>query len=347
MVNIFPWKIFERMKLVLISHPKGKVPLGETCEYRIKRHKPRTEFRAYINHHGISYLNPLNQWTMDNIIHFFPEAPGEYTLSVKWRNQDGKQGWIEDSFEVVTNRFYSCSPQLVHIDEGTKIWAPSEWESKQLIDYEKSAYEMLTQIVKPGWVVYDIGASIGLYSLLFSHLIGKHGYIYCVEANPLCIYFLHANLEMNNVANFNILPAVLLDTAKAAKFTINYSNLNLGITQDSVFYSEKAGHQITLQSYSLDDLISNLHLRKPDLIKIDVEGAEEYVIKGMKKILLDFHPTLLLEIHGRTAAENTFKHLDNKHYHYKHPSSNQVFTNKNNLLAWFPNSVEQIICIPI
>ena len=334
------------IKIVSTSKSKDKVQLGDICEYEVIQQKPDVEIRYFLKQHGILYLKPLSDWMIQPKIRFFPEAPGKYGLIVQWREPDGSNGWIEHPFEVTVNAPLSSAPQLVEIDRATHIWVPSQWEANLLRGYEQATFGLLSKIIKPGWIAYDVGANLGLYSIYFSRAVGNRGHVYCFEANPLCVYFLKANLEQNRLTNYDILPVALLDRFQTSDFTINYGNCGIGLTQKSSFYVSKAGHEIVVQSDSLDTLIANYNLKKPNLIKIDIEGAEEFAVSGMELTLSRDRPVLLLEIHGRPAAEKTFQKLEGANYRYQDAASRKEFANVAELLAWFPNTVLQIIGFP-
>lgn len=333
------------IKLIRISTPPVKiVPLGQGISFRIEIKTPGTEFRHYLKHQSLFYLTPLGDWTNGDQIDVFPEAPGSYELLVEWRKHGGQRGWLKAPFEVegpVNN-----TPQSIELDPETVLWTASEWEAMLNRGYESVIMEELARLIKKGWVAYDVGANIGQYTLRLSRLVGSKGKVYSIEANPLCVYFLRANLQMNNQSNVEILPVALLHDSLTTEFTINYSNLGLGVTQSSHLYSGKAGHNIMVWSLPFDQLVERFNLRLPDFIKIDIEGAEGKAIAGMRGVLQKKKPLFLIEVHGREAAEETFRGLDPFHYRYKHPHSQQEFSNAKELLNWFPDSVAQIICLP-
>ena len=134
---------------------------------------------------------------------------------------------------------------------------------------------------------------------------------------PICVYFLRANLELNGVSNCDILPIALLDSRKDTPFTIIYGNSNVGLSPKSSSYPSKIGQEIMVQGYGLDELIDAYNLKKPDLIKIDIEGAEEFAIKGMEKTLSRYRPVIFMEVHGLEAAHNTFPMLEAIGYRYQ------------------------------
>ena len=189
-----------------------------------------------------------------------------------------------------------------------------------------------------------VWASIPFGSL---RLVGQQGHVYCLEANPICVYFLRANIELNGASNCDILPIALLDSRKDTPFTIIYGNSNVGISPKASSYSSKIGQEIIVQGHGLDELINDYNLKNPDLIKIDIEGAEELAIKGMEKTLSRYRPVIFMEVHGLGAAHNTFPMLEGIGYRYQIVSENkEEFSSVKDLLDWFPNAVLQVICYP-
>jgi len=335
------------IKIAFQSNKTDVIQLGQVCKFTLSRSSEEIEARAFIIHQNIRYLKPITDWnTHDNIL-FFPEVPGSYTLAVQWRSNDGSSGWDKYSFRVETNEKTITSPTQIKIDKDTCLWGPSAWEVNCLQGYEKSVFDRLSRIVRRGQVIYDIGASLGQYSIWFSRAIGKNGHVYCFEANPLCIYWLQVNLELNQATNCEILPIALTDGSGTIRFTINYGNSAIGITRDSPFYESKIGHEIDVSGCRLDELLETYLLRKPDLIKIDVEGAEESLIIGMENTLTRHRPVLILEVHGQATAKNTFHRLDDLGYSFTDIASNRKFEDVNKLLEWFPEAVRQFLCTPI
>jgi FkbM family methyltransferase len=248
---------------------------------------------------------------------------------------------------VTIGRKISLTPQQVQVDGQTFVWAPSEWEALHLKGYETPVANLLPSLIHPGQTIYDLGANLGIYSIWFSRLAGPRGRVYSIEANPLCVYFLQANLALNQVWNCEILPVAVADSPGSLDFTINYGNSALGITQESGFYASKIGHEITVASFALDELIESLNLASPDVVKIDIEGAEEYAIIGMQKTLARCHPLLILEVHGRQAAHPTFRRLHDLGYCFQEIAHKQTFETLDSLLAWLPEAVLQFLCSPL
>ena len=231
------------------------------------------------------------------------------------------------------------SSQLIRISNCA---VPSAWESQLAPAHEKMALQLAGQCVRKSATIYDIGANLGLYSVLLSRIAGSGGHVYCLEANPVCLYFLQANLALNRVASFDILPVAVLGTTTGSEFRINYRNLLVGIA-GPVPYMGKPGHIIDVRATPLDDLIELHDLRPPDFIKMDIEGAEVEAIKGMRRTVERYHPTMLVELHGQDAARGTLDAADWNGYSFQEASSGRSFETAASLSAWFPDACLQVI----
>ena len=177
----------------------GTVRLGEFIQFRVAKPAPEVETRYFLIHECILYTKPVLEWTTDPLFLFFPEAPGAYRMVVEWRTPEGSHGRVEVPFAVTAGAEASWVPQKVRLDRSTSLWAPSGWESMQVESWERQLVALVREVMTPGSVVFDIGANMGLYSVLFARLTGSEGHVYCFEANPVCVHFLRANLSHNDV----------------------------------------------------------------------------------------------------------------------------------------------------
>jgi FkbM family methyltransferase len=309
--------------LSLIPSQPAAIVLGQFLEIQVTDTGPGLETRFFFRHEHVLYPSPLTSWEPRTTLLFFPESPGDFQIAVEWRMPDGSHGWLEQSFSVtvgakaLTRRLLDSSidgPSLVEIGGGTSIWSVSGWESGLIRHWESDLMNTLEELVEPGFVVYDVGANVGVYSVYASRLVGPKGHVYSIEANPVCVYLLRCNLGSTGNGNFTIIPIAVSDAPGSCRFKINYGNSNLGLTDESALFEQKMGQEIQVSSLDFDSMKSSFNLRPPDLIKIDIEGAEEYAIRGMRGSLVEHQPVLLLEIHGEQAAGATFELLDGVSY---------------------------------
>ncbi len=365
------------IKVIPNLDSNGRIPLGGKCDFKIVREQAAVETRCYLKHEGVFYPRAIAEWNSSDSIRFFPEAPGRYELVVQWRSPGGQAGQCSESFvvfagytedELRKRSLKSRSSILGFRPKGSpsqpvetpqfaptsapvegqsrQLWAPSEWESRIFAHHEAAAFDALSTIVKPGWTIYDIGANIGTYSVWFSRLVGARGHVYCFEPNPVCVYFLMVNFQDCPFPNYDIFPVALLESEADTSFVVNYANSALGITDLSSVYHKKIGQELKIRSDGLDHFADQHHLARPDLIKIDIEGAEASAIAGMKGVLSRFKPVVMLEVHGRAAAEPSFSILSQHGYVYREVNSGAEFSSLADLLQWLPEAVMQFVCLP-
>ncbi|MFD0961825.1 FkbM family methyltransferase [Paenibacillus chungangensis] len=149
--------------------------------------------------------------------------------------------------------------------------------------YEISDLERFCEYIPDNAVIYDIGANIGNHSLYFSKYTNpKH--IISIEPIEQNFELLKANLLTNDCKNAIAIHAAVGE--KDGKVNSILDSSNMGACK--VFIDDSG----LIQMISLD----NSGFARPDFIKIDVEGFELSVLKGMKQILLNEHPVLWIEI---------------------------------------------------
>ncbi len=161
--------------------------------------------------------------------------------------------------------------------------------------------KILNEIVKPGQTIIDVGSHIGQFTLLFSKLVGKRGKVYSFEPDIIAYSCLNDNIILNKIKNTKLERFGLSNINGKAKL---YYNENGGNSLSSILRSitHKTTNYINIDLITIDDYCIKNNII-PDVIKIDVEGAEDLVIEGAKMILKKYHPWVLLEFHGNLMSE--------------------------------------------
>jgi len=156
---------------------------------------------------------------------------------------------------------------------------------------EPDTVEWIETFIMEGEVLYDIGANSGVYSLIASKFFGGKVQVYAFEPAFLNFSQLCKNLVLNACQDSVVpLPIALSDTTSIANF--NLQNFvpggaihSLGEAMDSEGnYFTPIARQAVL-SYRVDDLIGQFNLRLPNHVKIDVDGNEFSILKGMEETL--------------------------------------------------------------
>lgn len=189
-------------------------------------------------------------------------------------------------------------------DQRNFYWDPKDRNSligfALIGEWEKDETNYLKKIIKKGNVVVDVGGNYGLYAILFSQLVGENGSVHVFEPLAYMIQDMRKNIANNNCHNnIQIINAGLSDTYGTASFYV-YTNLGPGAASSRKRWF---GSYSTYESkmLTLDDYVRQNKLKRLDVIKCDVEGAELLVFKGAEKALQKFHPTLLFEVTGAGA----------------------------------------------
>ena len=179
--------------------------------------------------------------------------------------------------------------------------------------WEPGITAYITQALKPGDVVIDIGANVGYDTLLASHLVGPTGHVHAIEASPHVHHLLTENLALNQTRNVTAYHVAVCALACDVPVYL-HDAVNLGGTTivPAVAARRAACLETTVPGLPLGAIIDEATILNARLIKIDVEGAESLVVQGFASLLprMAQHTELLIEIsaeglrdHGTTIPD--------------------------------------------
>jgi len=161
-----------------------------------------------------------------------------------------------------------------------------------LYGFESENLKYFKKTIKKDDVVFDVGANIGIYSLVASKTIGQNGKVYSFEPADRAHSCLLKNIEINKFKN--IVPI--------KKGVSNYSgNATFNVCDDDAYNSlgnepmRKIIKTEKISVVTIDDFVKENNIKKVDVIKVDTEGAEYLVFKGADKTLRKHKPVLLFE----------------------------------------------------
>lgn len=171
--------------------------------------------------------------------------------------------------------------------------------------WEPEVTEYLCPRIKAGMTVIDVGADTGYYTLLFAKRVGRLGRVVAFEPIPSARETLEHNIRLNNYTNVTVCDFAL--------FSSNGLFILEGPRELSRINPMRSGMQkggIEIQTRIFDECTGGLNIRKIDVVKIDVEGAEMDVLHGMRQSLEKYHPELLVEVHPDHLAHFSYEHKD-------------------------------------
>lgn len=159
--------------------------------------------------------------------------------------------------------------------------------------YEDEINKVIRLSLKPGGVAIDIGANIGLQTLRMSQCVGTEGSVISFEPLEYLRKKFNRNIALNNVSNIQLLPFALSDVESTAEFKIDTHNWNQGTF--NIAGSGEGNEVQTVEIKIADELPEIKALKRLDLIKIDVEGFEFNVLKGLTNTLGKHKPRIIFE----------------------------------------------------
>jgi len=205
---------------------------------------------------------------------------GQFRIFV-WLFNNRKLKRVQETISPIDNDFKIFADTINFIDASIYY----------LGDYEPWLKKYFKELIKPGDTVLDVGANIGFHSIYFSTLVGISGRVVAVEPIKQNFKALEHNVHLNKSGNFILVEKALANENKVINVYINdnaknpgaHSLLNEGIANTEV-------HCITG-----DYLLRKLEISKLDFIKIDVEGFELEVLKGLESTIRTHKPIIIFE----------------------------------------------------
>jgi FkbM family methyltransferase len=162
-------------------------------------------------------------------------------------------------------------------------------------EYEQSAFKVMGKILKPGDLVVDVGANIGLYSVAIARLVYPSGKVFSFEPASESFMALLDHVRRNNLANMiEAYMCVIGDQPGGCIFT---QDGVLGTNRIGGSKSQSKNAKTVFREVRTLDQFFNQKRLLPDFIKIDVEGYEMSVLKGAQEILSRKKCPILCELH--------------------------------------------------
>ncbi len=207
-------------------------------------------------------------------------------------------GWRYQTFEKFGQDLASSSPLSSFLPNHCHISCYLADHVQRQI-YFMGVYEpvesyLFTHLLKPGMTVIDAGANIGQYTLLASTIVGTEGAVHSFEPVPDTFVQISTNVKVNQLSNVYLNQAALWNESTTLKLSLS-DEMKDNIGSYSVGVKNQA---TTVESVSvrLDDYIVSKKIKRVDLIKMDIEGAEFSALTGMQEVLERERPILLIEL---------------------------------------------------
>jgi len=177
--------------------------------------------------------------------------------------------------------------------------------------YDKEEFSFLRNVLYEGDIFFDIGANIGIYTILASRLVSDKGIVVSIEADPYNYKKLIKNIKLNNLNNIVTLNIGVSDKSELLKLGINKTGNRGG---NSFTYS--GNESVDVQCESLSKIVHNLDIKSIKLLKIDIEGFEYRVLKEFfENVTETLYPNYIIIEHLHSQEyENPIELLLNHRY---------------------------------
>jgi FkbM family methyltransferase len=174
--------------------------------------------------------------------------------------------------------------------------------------YERQVVRFLKRVLHERMVCLDIGANVGYFTLLMSRIVGPSGSVISFEPTPHTFEVLRKNIALNGCENVRVEQIALFDRQDTLEFHEGPPGYEVYNSLGNITHPSAAEQSFTttkVQCLTLDSYLATSHTKHVDFIKMDVEGAERFVLNGMLRTL-DEHPNLQFVIEFADTTTSGF-----------------------------------------
>ena len=178
--------------------------------------------------------------------------------------------------------------------------------------HEAAVQQALARETKPGMTVYDVGAHLGFFTLGLARLVGAGGRVVAFDPLPENTRALRANLALNPslTSNVQVVQAAVANVSGQLRFYGGSDPSRARLAPPPA--SSEDGQEVA--SLTLDEFVFHFGEPAPQLVKLDVEGAEGMALQGARRVLREIKPVWILEVHGAAAAQAVWEELRRADY---------------------------------
>jgi FkbM family methyltransferase len=187
------------------------------------------------------------------------------------------------------------------VGQGLRFNVAASHSAFILGNHEPEVQDLLAKVLRPGMVYYDVGANVGFFPVMAARLIGPSGRVVCFEPLPRNARQIAYNAALNGFSNIEVRCEALGGSNRTEVFNTS-AEPTWGMLSTVGKPPVQASGQITVEVRTLDSLCDAGGLPSPDLIKIDIEGAEAEALNGALATLGRARPVLVIELHGTNDA---------------------------------------------
>lgn len=211
---------------------------------------------------------------------------------------------LPPSNDKIWDSLFVTNDTILHeLKEGVKIKLYKSSILSKLIyfGFERAELSFLTKFLKEGDTFIDIGSNIGLYSIYASDLVGERGRILAFEPTPEIFIRLCDNVQINGLLNIEPINMALSNKSDFVDFNVSLDGHDAWNSFAKLEELEMC-KKIKVKVNTLDSFVDERRLDDINLIKVDVEGWEKFVLEGSRKLLSsEKSPVFIVEFTEKNA----------------------------------------------
>jgi len=169
---------------------------------------------------------------------------------------------------------------------------------------EKDTMNLFSRLINTGDTIIEVGAHIGLMAQYYSHIVGESGTVYVFEPAANNLVYLKKNIALSTFRNIVLEEKAVSETTGTAKFYVeNITGQNSSLVADNPGPNSQKNVKdkskvsvVEVPTVSLDDYVANNGISRLNFIKVDIESAELFAIKGMMNVLQHLKPRFMIEV---------------------------------------------------
>jgi|GEM_PF-4136150 FkbM family methyltransferase len=170
--------------------------------------------------------------------------------------------------------------------------------------FERELRAWVCALLRPGDVMFDLGAHVGYYTLAAARRVGARGMVHAFEALPANADALQANLQLNHLTNVRLDRAAVTDTSGSIDLHIPVERDHNASGAATIMEFFPNAQTLRVPAVALDDYIAENGVGRIALVKMDIEAAEVRALRGMRRVLQTAPP------HAILAEVNTIRLRD-------------------------------------
>jgi FkbM family methyltransferase len=177
--------------------------------------------------------------------------------------------------------------------------------------YDRAELAVMDILLRPGDTVFDVGANVGLYTVVASHLVSDTGTVHAFEPDPRAVRRLRANINLNRATNVVIHEVALAERSGRSELRNPGYGDSLNETAFSTL-TQRGTRVAHVSVETLDSIIADYRVSEIALLKIDAEGADARVLRGGQRSLASGRvKRVIVEVlNGDTAVQEILAGLD-------------------------------------